>query len=90
MTFFCLGWQLGFHRTGTCQWQAPGYESHGEPICTFPILKFKRKFLKFKILQRMHRKFPDLHQNHQNSILFHETIPLIPKVSYTQSWAQER
>jgi hypothetical protein len=39
--------------------------------------KMKTKFFRFKILQRMHRKFPAiLQQNHQNSILFHETIPL--------------
>jgi hypothetical protein len=34
------------------------------------------KNFKFNILQRMHRKFPAIQQNHQNSILFHEPIPL--------------
>jgi hypothetical protein len=32
--------------------------------------------LKFKILQQMVRKFPDKQWNRQNTILFHETIPL--------------
>jgi hypothetical protein len=38
--------------------------------------------LKFKIPQRMHRKFPAIQQKHQNSILFHETIRLkkIPQI----------
>jgi hypothetical protein len=44
MTFFSLGWEPGFHRTGTCQWQVPvpGYEWHGEPY-TLKILNLKRK-----------------------------------------------
>jgi hypothetical protein len=34
------------------------------------------KILKLKILQRMQRKFAAKQQNHQNVLLFHETIPL--------------
>jgi hypothetical protein len=30
----------------------------------------------------MHGKFPAIQQNHQNSILFHETIPLIDIKKY--------
>jgi hypothetical protein len=42
----------------------------------FLNFEMKTKMLKFKILQRMHIQFPAIQQNHQNSILFHETIPL--------------
>jgi hypothetical protein len=38
----------------------------------------KTKILKSKILQR---KFPAIQQNHQNSIIHHETIPLIATFS---------
>jgi hypothetical protein len=42
----------------------------------FLTIKMKSKFLKFKILQRIIRKFPAIQWNRPNVILFHETIPL--------------
>jgi hypothetical protein len=65
-----LGWQSGSHRAETCQWHVPGCERR-----TLYFLNFKKKstILKFKIRQRMVRKFPDKQWNRQNSILFHET-----------------
>jgi hypothetical protein len=44
----------------------------------------KTKILKFKILQRVHRRFRAIQQNHQNSILLHETIPLKAKKMNTR------
>jgi hypothetical protein len=44
---------------------------NGEPFLNF---KMKKKILKLKIFQWMHRKFAVLQRNHQKSI--HETIPL--------------
>jgi hypothetical protein len=38
--------------------------------------KMKTKILKLKILQWIHRKFTAIQKDHQNSILFHEAIPL--------------
>jgi hypothetical protein len=46
------------------------------PTPYFLNFKIEKKILKFLIPQRMHGKFPALQQNQQNSILFHETIPL--------------
>jgi hypothetical protein len=46
------------------------------------LLKFLNEtenILKFKILQRMHRKFPAKPWKRQNVILFYETIPLISR-----------
>jgi hypothetical protein len=45
-------------------------------------VKMKSKFLKFKILQRIIRKFPAIQWNRSNVILFHETIPLNLKTTY--------
>jgi hypothetical protein len=46
------------------------------PILTVLHFKIKTKILKFKILQRIIRTFPAIQWNHQNVILFHETVPL--------------
>jgi hypothetical protein len=46
------------------------------PIPCFLHFLIKTKILKFKILRRVHGKFAAIQQNHQNSMLFHETIPL--------------
>jgi hypothetical protein len=49
-----------------------------------PILikfKYENKNLKFKILPRMHRKFP-VQENHQSSNLFQNTIPLKGKEDF--------
>jgi hypothetical protein len=65
------------HRAGTCPpWHVPGYEWSGETLY-FLNFKLKSNIVKFKILQRMVRKFPGIQRNHQKSILFHETIPFI-------------
>jgi hypothetical protein len=40
----------------------------------------KTKIFQIKIHLRMHRKFAAIQENHQNSILFHESIPVKEQV----------
>jgi hypothetical protein len=61
---------------GNCPGHVPGKEWSGEHYMYFLTIKMKSKFFKFKILQRIIRKFPAIQWNRPNVILFHETIPL--------------
>jgi hypothetical protein len=52
------------------------YQARSEAANTILTTKMKSKCLKFKILQRIIRKFPAIQWNRPNVILFHKTIPL--------------